>query len=218
MTDEKNIEIAVVDDHSLFRKGLVNLIQQINPRFKVISEASHGQELIDQLQAGLKVDLVVLDLDMPRLDGHDTCKILKRNFSDLGVLMLTMKDDETSLIRLLRAGVNGYLNKDVEPEELELALISIFENGFHYTDAMTGKLVNALKDPAKGKMPEINDQELKFIELAGTELTYKEIASKMNLSEKTIDGYRSRLFDKCEVKSRVGLVIFAVRNHLISIE
>ncbi len=218
MSEEKSIKIAVVDDHSLFRKGLVNLIQQINPRFTIIAQASHGQEFLDQLKDGLEPDMVVLDLDMPRLDGHATTRILKKDYPDLGVLMLTMKDDESSLIRLLRAGVNGFLSKDVEPEELEQAIISVFENGYHYTDAMTGKLVSALRDPKEGKIPELSDQEVKFLELACTELTYKEIAAEMILSEKTIDGYRSKLFDKLEVKSRIGLVLFAIRNHFISLD
>ncbi len=217
MNNSPHVKIAVVDDHSLFRKGLITLIKEINPQFEIVSEASNGQEFIDQLEAGLKVDLVVLDLEMPRLDGQQTTKYLKKAFPKIGILMLTMKDDESSLIRLLKSGVNGYLNKDVEPDVLEQAILSVYENGYHYTDAMTGKLVNALKDPQEGDFPKLSDQESKFLDLACSELTYKEIADRMCLSEKTIDGYRAKLFEKLEVKSRVGLVLYAVKNGLVSL-
>lgn len=218
MSSESIIKISVVDDHSLFRKGVVKLIEQVNPRFKVISEASHGQEFLAQLESKLQPNVVVLDLDMPRMDGLETTKILKEKYPEMGILMLTMKDDEESLIKLLKEGVNGYLNKDVDPQELERALISVVENGYHYTDIMTSKLVNALQKPNSGEKPKLNKQEVRFIKLACSELTYKEIAFEMCLSEKTIDGYRARLFEKLEVKSRVGIVLYAVKNQLISIQ
>lgn len=216
MSQKSSVKITVVDDHSLFRKGIVTLIQEINSRFKVVAEAGNGAELLDQLEAGLECDLIVLDLDMPIMDGLQTTQALKERFPKLGILMLTMKNDESSLIRLLKAGVNGYLTKDVEPDVLEKALLSIYEHGYYYTDALTGKLVQALQSDGSVQQS-LNDQELKFLELACSEMTYKEIADKMCLSEKTIDGCRAKLFDKLSVKSRVGLVLFAVKNELISL-
>ena len=214
MSSNSTIKIAVVDDHSLFRKGLVTLIHQVDSKFKVVMEAANGKEFLAQLAANPLPDLVVLDFDMPIMDGHETTKALKKDYPGLGILMLTIKDDENSLIRMLKAGVNGYLNKDVEPEELQAAIRSVYQNGFHYTDNLTGKLVHAIRFPDKDQGAKLSDQEMRFLELACSELTYKEIADQMCLSEKTIDGYRDVLFTKLNVKNRVGLVMYAIKNKI----
>lgn len=214
------INIAVVDDHNLFRKGLINLIQQVDPAFKVIAEAQNGREFLDQLQADNLPDIVIMDVSMPVLDGYKTTALLKEKYSNIGILALTMMDDEITLIRLLKAGVNGYLNKDIEPDELKTALFSIAENGYYYTEYVAGKLVNIIRNPFHNNetYTDLSEQELKFIELSCSEHTYKMIADKMCLSIKTIDGYRGKLFEKLQVKSRVGLVLYALKNNLISLD
>ena len=128
-----------------------------------------------------------------------------------------MLQDETTLIRMLKLGIKGYLGKDVEPAELKNALLSIHNKGFHYTDAFTGRLIAVLQsdgenDPAVSIM---NDRELTFLKMCCSEMTYKEIADKMCLSPKTIDGYRANLFEKLEAKSRVGLVLYAIKNGIV---
>lgn len=212
-----SIRIAVVDDHSLFRKGLINLIQAVDPNFQVELEAANGKELMQKLAPSELPDLVVLDYDMPLMNGYETTLALRKLSPDVRIMMLTMKNDEHTLIRMLRAGVNGYLSKDVEPEELKQAINGIHLHGFHYNDGITGTLIEAIRSPQDGQRSQLNDQEMRFLNLACSELTYREIADEMCLSEKTIDGYRSKLFDKLQVKSRVGLVIYAVKNELISI-
>lgn len=212
-----SIRIAVVDDHSLFRKGLINLIHAVDPQFKVELEAANGKELMQKLEDAETPDLVVLDYDMPIMNGYETTLALRKMAPQVRIMMLTMKNDEHTLIRMLRAGVNGYLSKDVEPEELKDAIYGIQKNGFHYTDGITGTLIEAIRSPQESPKTQLNDQEMRFLNLACSELTYREIADKMCLSEKTIDGYRAKLFDKLHVKSRVGLVIYAVKNELISI-
>lgn len=214
------IQIAVVDDHKLFRAGLINLVLSLGEEFHIQLQANHGKELLDALE---KIDrdenkslpdLIILDVDMPIMDGFETAEKLKEIYPQLKVLVLTMMQDETTLIRMLRLGIKGYLSKDVEPAELKQALMSIHQKGFHYTDAFTGRLIEVLKsdgtsDPAISMM---NDRELTFLKLCCSELTYKEIADQMCLSPKTIDGYRASLFEKLEAKSRVGLVLYAVKN------
>ena len=212
-----SLNIAVVDDHNLFRKGLINLIQTIDPDFKVVLEASNGQELLNNLNPNNLPSLVILDLDMPVMDGHDTTIELKKKYPNLSIIMLTMKNDEKSLIRMLKAGVNGYLNKDVEPDELKSAIHAVMHNGYHYTDSLTGILIKAVTENQQSEANSLNEQEIRFLDLACSEMTYKEIADKMCLSEKTIDGYRARLFEKLQVKSRVGLVLYAIKNQLIKL-
>lgn len=214
------IQIAVVDDHKLFRAGLINLVSSLGDEFQVQLQANHGQELMEILEkinadpSKQLPDLIILDVDMPIMDGFETAENLKMLYPDIKVLVLTMLQDEATLIRMLRLGIKGYLSKDVEPADLKNALLEIYHKGFHYTDAFTGRLIAVLQsdgetDPAVSIM---NDRELTFLKLCCSELTYKAIADEMCLSPKTIDGYRAALFEKLEAKSRVGLVLYAVKN------
>lgn len=219
-TSTNQISITVVDDHSLFRKGIINLIHQIDDKFRVINEASHGKEFLAQIKNDEIPDVVIMDVSMPIMDGFQTTKALRELNKKIGILALTMKDDETSLIRLLKAGVNGYLNKDVDPDQLKEALHSISSTGYYYTEEVAGKLVNVITHPELGTNEgvELTEQEMRFIELACSEHTYKMIADMMCLSIKTVDGYRARLFEKLNVKSRVGLVMYAYKHNLVAIE
>ncbi|MCJ8290876.1 MAG: response regulator transcription factor [Crocinitomicaceae bacterium] len=217
------IQIAIVDDHKLFRAGLINLVLSLGDEFQIQLQANHGQELLDILEK-IKTDpnkslpnLIILDVDMPIMDGFETAEHLKTLYPEIKILVLTMLQDETTLIRMLKLGIKGYLGKDVEPAELKNALLEIHNKGFHYTDAFTGRLIAVLQsdgenDPTVSLM---NDRELTFLKHCCSEMTYKEIAALMFLSPKTIDGYRASLFEKLEAKSRVGLVLYAIKNGIV---
>jgi len=217
-SEVKSISIAVVDDHHLFRSGLINLIQSFGDNYKVIMQANNGKEFTTALETAPQPDIVLMDLNMPVMDGFETAALMQKKFPKIKVLVITMVEDEKTMIRMLKLGIKGYLSKDVEPGELKKALDITAAKGFYYTDQVTGQLISeALEsgDPAKNT---INAKEMRFLELACSELTYKEIADQMHLSAKTIDGYRDSLFYKLEVKSRVGLVLYALRNHLVALK
>jgi DNA-binding NarL/FixJ family response regulator len=207
------VNIAVVDDHKLFRSGLINLIHSLDAGFVVSLEANHGKELLELLNPQALPDIVLLDANMPILNGYDTAAILQKEYPSLKVLVITMNNDEQSMIKMLKLGVRGYIGKDVEPEELKLALQHLMEKGYYYTDQLTGQLIQALHAPEKPVNDPLNlsEQELTFIRLACSEDTYAQIADKMFLSPKTIDGYRASVFEKLNVKSRVGLALYAVK-------
>ena len=213
------IHLGIVDDHKLFRRGLVKLIEHIDGPYQVMLEAGNGKELLQLLRSGTVPDVILLDLRMPIMDGLATTTIIKEEFKGIAILVLTMMEDEASLIKLIRAGVNGYLNKDVGPKDLETALSSIVEKGHFYSEKVTGKLVHAIQNPFFDVEQSLglNERELLFIKLACSEDTYDMIADKMCLSAKTIDGYRGRVFEKLNVKSRVGLVLFAIKAGLVPI-
>ena len=220
MTDLKSvINIAVVDDHGLYRSGLVNLIHSLGDEFQVTKQASNGKEFLEILDNSTLPNIVILDIDMPIMNGFETAEILAKKYPGLPVLVITMLEDEASLIRMLRIGVKGFLSKDVEPDELKLALLSISSKGYHYTDLMTGKLIQSLQnDPIPANSENnLSEKEIVFLEYCCTELTYKEIADKMCLSPKTIDGYRGVLFEKLNAKSRVGLVLHVIKNGIVSV-
>ena len=208
-----NSNVVLVDDHILLRNGLANLIQSFG-NYKVLFEANDGKAFINKLNQKLLPDLVLLDINMPEMDGYETCLWLKENHPDIKVLALSMYDNESSIIRMFKAGAKGYILKDCEPIELKRALESIITKGFYYSEMVTGSLIRTIneKDNNSKNILTLNDREITFLKYVCTELTYKEIADKMFLSPRTIDGYRDDLFQKLNIKTRVGLVMFALKN------
>ena len=219
MIENRPVLIAMVDDHILLRDALAKVINKFD-NCSVTMLASNGEELIENLKSGHLPDLVILDINMPVLDGYETTKYLRMHYPGIYVLILTMYDAEETLLRLLKAGARGLLKKDIHPGELNLAIQSVMKTGYFYSNN-TGKLVNLLKKEQPNIHPSIRlsltDNELTFLKLASTEKTYKEIAEEMNVSPRTVDNYRESLFIKLGVKSRVGLVIYAFKNGLISV-
>jgi two-component system invasion response regulator UvrY len=208
---ENQIHICLVDDHRLFRKGLAELIRLLDNRFKVVAEFDNGKQFLDGLDSlTQKPDLLILDVDMPVMNGFETLAAMQTRQIQIPTLIITMITDEEALIKMVRLGVRGYLNKDIDPGILKTAINSIFETGYHFTETLTGRLVAHLKDPHEAH--DLSARELDFIRWCCTELTYTEIAVKMHLSPKTIDGYRAKIFDRFELKSRVGLVLLAVKK------
>ena len=161
-----------------------------------------------------------MDLNMPEMDGYEAAKWLVKNRPDIKIVILTMFDSEIALIRLLQAGVQGFLKKDIHPTELKNALMTIAEGDYYYSNHSTVKLASLFKKDAFNHSNlerwMLNDREIEFLKMASTEMTYKEIAKAMNLSPRQIDSYRDGLFIKLDVKSRIGLVIYAVKNGIIT--
>lgn len=211
--------IALADDHILLRKGLASLVQNLG--YTVISEVDNGRELIDKLQAGAEPDLVLMDINMPVMDGYEATRWIKDNKPLIKVLALSMYDDENAIMKMLRSGARGYILKDSEPSELRLALDAVTQKGYYYSELVTGKLIHSINhsDDANGNVhtAKLNERELEFLKLACSELTYKEIAAEMHLSPRTIDGYRDALFEKLDIKTRTGLAIYAIKNGIVKI-
>ncbi|MEO7488590.1 MAG: response regulator transcription factor, partial [Ferruginibacter sp.] len=181
-------------------------------------------DLQQKISTNNQPDIILMDVNMPKMNGFDTVQWLNENYPLVKVLVISMIEKEESIVKMLKLGVKGYLSKDVEPNILAEALNSIMNKGFYYTDFITGKLVHALNNnndsDKKGADAKrlMNDREKEFLQYACSELTYNEIAAKMFVSPKTVDGYRNALFEKFNVKSRVGLVLFAIKHGLIEIE
>jgi two-component system, NarL family, invasion response regulator UvrY len=214
-------KIALADDHVLLRNGLANLLREFD--YDVLFEADNGEDFIKKIKSYGVPDLVLMDINMPVMDGYDTTSWLKKNLPQVKVLALSMYDDENAILRMLKSGAKGYILKDADPSELKSALSAILTKGFYYSELVTGKLIhtiNNLDNPEGSSVKDLfglNDKEIEFIKLTCTELTYKEIAEKMFLSPRTIDGYRDNIFEKLGLKSRVGLVLFAIKNGIVNI-
>jgi DNA-binding NarL/FixJ family response regulator len=218
---ERQIKIAMVDDHVLLRDALAVVINGFD-NCRVIQVASNGKELLEKMQPDYLPDLVILDLNMPEMDGFETAKYLRIHYPGIYVLVLTMYDSEISLLRMLQAGARGFLKKDIHPGELKLAIQSVMTSGYFYSHNSAGKLVNLFKkENGTNGPPErsgLSENELTFLRLASTDMTYKEIARLMEISPRTVDNYRDSLFIKLNVKSRVGLAIFAIKSGVVTLE
>ena len=212
--------IALADDHILLRNGLASLVQ--SQGYTVLFEADNGIDFIKKLNPALLPDIVLMDINMPEMDGYATTKWLTQHYPLVKVLALSMYDYETAIIRMLQCGAKGYILKDCEPLELQMAITSLFNNGFFYSELVTGKMLNAI-NRMENTGTEINipinftERETEFLQLLCTDLGYKEIANKMSLSPRTIDGYRDNLFYKLKIKTRTGLVIYAIKNQLVNV-
>lgn len=210
----KNICVALVDDHVLLRNGLAALVRNIG--HEVVIEAGDGHELISKLPAATMPDIVLMDINMSGMNGYETTSWLKQHLPAVKVLALSMYDDESAILRMLRCGARGYILKDSDTPELRAAIEAVISKGFYYTDMITGKLIHSIKSPAEeGSYKRsllLNERELEFLKLACSEMTYKQIADRMHLSPRTIDGYRDALFEKLNIKTRVGLAIYAIKQ------
>jgi DNA-binding NarL/FixJ family response regulator len=214
--------IAIVDDHTMFRKGLVMLIDLFHS-YKVMLDVANGKELIDRFNGAERLpDIVLLDIQMPEMDGYATAEWLRVNHPDIKVLALSTMDSDATIIKMIRHGARGFILKDAEPKELQLAFDEVIQKGYFYNDMLTRKVLQSLhRITADGSSMNIfvslTERELEFIKHACSEKSYAEIASEMFLSERTIDGYRDALFRKLQVGTRVGLVIYAIKNNIVKL-
>lgn len=209
------MKIALVDDHKLFRKGMRALLEEIDG-LEVIFEAANGQELLDHM-AEQQAEIILLDLEMPVMDGVTVLPKIQSAYPNAKVLILSMHQDDQFIVHLLEQGAHGYLLKDTELEELEDALESVRDNGFYFNDrtsrAMLSRLTRRQKiKPTFGHVEPLSDRETEVLKLICEEFTTSEIADKLFLSPRTIEGYRNRLLEKTGAKNTAGLVVFAARQ------
>jgi len=211
--------VIMADDHILIRNAIASLINTF-PGFNVIHLAGNGTELIQAIEEGIIPSIVILDLSMPKMDGYETAKWLNAKHPGIKIIILTIFDSEIAMIRLLNVGVKGFLKKDIHPNDLKQAMISIAQDGFYYSHEITGKLGILFKKNNENQTSIekaiLSDADINFMKLACSELTYKEIAIKMKITPRAIDNFRDMLFDKLNIKSRVGLAIYAYKNGLVS--
>ncbi len=207
------IKIALADDHNLFRKGVEEILEDFD-NMEVLYSVPNGRELIAKLAAApVLPDVCLLDINMPELNGFETAKMIKDKWPQIKLLAVSVYDTEFNIIGMLRAGAGGYLLKDAQPYALKNAIEQIYKNGFHHSELVTGRILHQLiSHPNKTNSAELNEKELQFLKLCCTEMTYREIADVMSVSPRTIDGYRDQLFEKLNIKSRTGLVIYALKS------
>lgn len=211
------IKIALIDDHALLRSGLASVITGFGD-YEVIFEADNGKHFIQQLATHACPDVVLLDITMPEMDGFETAAWIKENRPDVKILVLSMLDNDASIIRMLRNGARGYILKDSKPEVLRSSLHSIVHKGFCTNELVSGKMVHFINKGGDSKeVHTLNDKEIAFLKLCCSEKSYKEMADELGIAPRTVESLRSSLFDKLGTTSRVGLVLYAIRNGLFRV-
>jgi DNA-binding NarL/FixJ family response regulator len=208
-------KIGIVDDHRLIVRSLSLLIETFDG-FEVILEAFNGQELQSRLKTlNGPPEVMLVDVNMPVMNGPEITKWLKDHYPTMKIIALSVNAQEQAVIDMIRAGCCAYLLKDAQPSELEKALLEVAEQGYYNGD-FSNVNYRRLLQYEQNKIS-LTDREKTFLQLACSDLTYRQIADKMCLSERTIDGYRESLFQKLKVESRVGMALEAVRRELVSL-
>ena len=219
--NNNQITIARADDHTLFRKGLCTLIE-LFPRYKVLFDVSNGKEFIEKIAQFGPPQIALLDISMPEMDGFQTAALLKENYPEVKILALTTMDAESCIIKMIKHGARGYVMKYADPDELKLAFEEVMSIGYYYNDIITRKVMNAIhlidgNPDEAATLAKTTPREMEFLQLACSEKNYHRIAEEMFVSERTVDGYRDSLFKKFNVSSRVGLILYAIKNSLVTI-
>jgi DNA-binding NarL/FixJ family response regulator len=214
------IKVAITDDHNLFREGIRFLIEQMEG-IELIFETSSGTELMKKLETE-QPDILLLDLEMPDPDGIETVKIIRPEYPELGIIILTTYNDPKIMAYLMELGANSYLLKDTDPETLERCIRSVYYEGYYFTrevsEAMIkGLKVNARKKPTLKNQNTLSPREVEVLQLICQEYTAKEIADKLFISPRTAEGHRRHLIEKLGVKNTAGLIVRAIKEGLVEV-
>lgn len=213
----KQITIGIADDHQLFLKSLSLMFSSFN-NCEVVIEALNGKELQEKLKiAKILPDIILLDVNMPVQDGITTASWINENYPVIKMVALSMKDDDKSVISMIKAGCCSFLLKDIHPNELEKAIFEINNKGYYNADLSNINYRRLLLTEHSNESLNISEKEKIFLQYACTDMTYKQIASIMNVTTRTVDGYRENLFKKMKVESRVGLAMEAIRKRLVDL-
>ena len=211
------IRIVLADDHEIFRDGFRVMLKK-QPSVELVGEAPDGEELI-KLVEELQPDVVVTDIKMPKLDGIQATKILTKRFKDIGVVSLSMFDEENLIIDMLEAGAKGYLLKNAHKDEIIAAIQAVFQDQTYYCNNTSRKLTRMIAESSfnpnrRPVDPDFSERELKVIRFICQEFSNKEIALQLNLSVRTIEGYREKIQDKISARNTAGIVVYAIKNRI----
>lgn len=216
----KKISVVITDDHKLFRKGIAALLSDFDFVGEIL-EAANGVQLLKLLEiTDPRPDVILLDIRMPEMDGIEAQKRIRFLYPEIKIIILSMEDNENTVLHLVEEGVNGYLLKNADPDEMEFALSMVVREDFYFSSHMSELLVKNLARKKSDKYDisqELTVREINVLRLICKQNTAAEIADELNLSVRTIEGYRRKLLEKTKSKNQAGLVVFAIKNNLVSI-
>jgi two-component system response regulator DegU len=215
---KKKLNVYIADDHTLFRKAMVNLLQTFE-RIGSVKDAENGKDLLNLVRADLP-DVVIVDLQMPIMDGVEACEKIVGTYPDIKIIVLTMHDSEKYILHMMEMGVHAFLLKNTEPDELEKAIHAVVDKDFYHNDLVASVLRKNMRDRKGGERPVfkvnmLTDREEEILLLICQELTIREIGHKLSISENTARNHRVNIMEKLGVKNTVGLVKYAYETGII---
>ena len=214
---KKKINLAVVDDQQLFRRGIISLLKEFND-FNIMLEAPDGKVFLEEIRKK-QPDVVLLDIEMPVLDGVKTTEQVRMLYPDVKIIILTLHDEESFIVHLIEKGAHGFLLKNNEIETVVEAIHSVVETGYYFSDRVSRAMVKGLMH-SKMIVPSFNtvnltEREIEIIRLICKEYTNKEMSEELCLSIRTIDGHRKRIIEKIGARNTAGVVMYAMKNNLV---
>ena len=216
---KKPIKIAVVDDHVILRRGIISMFKEF-PEIQVVIEASDGEDLLQQLKKR-KADVILMDLEMPKMDGFETTEQVLKKYPETAIIVLTTHNEESFIRYLVAKGARGFILKDKDIEIVVDAIYSVLETGYYFNDRMSRALVKGLMVAntirPSFKKADLTEREIEIIKLIAKEYTAREIADKLFISQRTVDGHRERILEKTKTKNSVGIILYAMKNHLLEL-
>lgn len=214
------LRVAITDDHTLFRKSLGMLVNSFTD-MQVVLEAGNGSELLDKLQ-NTPADVLLLDLQMPEMDGFETAKRIKERHPDMKVLILTLMSETDIIDRVIKMGVNGYFTKNTPPQELENAIWNLSNDGFYFEDSLSTVINKILNDPEKETVTEdpinFTERELEIIKFTAEGFKAREIAEALFISPKTVNNHKQNIQNKYEFESMMTAILYCLNNRLIDVD
>jgi two-component system invasion response regulator UvrY len=215
--DAAPIYVAYAEDHKMVRETVIDFMEKLGG-IKFILQAENGKELIAKIEnSPIKPDVCLIDIVMPVMNGFDTVTGIKRTWDSIKVLVLSGYFSEEYLIKMILSEADGYLTKKSNPTDIHKAIIDVHETGMYNTELFTRQFVNQVRNKRKF-VPELTAKESQLLKLSIEDKTYEEIAAIMNLTAKSAEGHRIRLFQKLGVKTRAGLVMYAIRYGYVTID
>jgi two-component system, NarL family, response regulator DegU len=213
----KKLKLFIADDHTIFRKAMVNMLQGFE-RVEEVKDAENGKELLELMKFELP-DVAIIDLQMPVMDGVEASKKIISKYPKVKIVILTMVDSEQYIIHMVEMGVHAFLLKNTDPDELERAIYSVYENDFYNNKLVASALRRNLKNTSNKPSTirqELSDREKEIVLLVCQEFTNKEIGDKLNISDRTVETHKSRIMEKIGARSAIGIVKYAYETQLFS--
>jgi DNA-binding NarL/FixJ family response regulator len=217
MKRDKTYNLIIVDDHALFRNGL-KILLNAHESFNVVAEASNGIEFLNALEI-VPVDIVLMDISMPEMDGVEATKIALKNHPEMKIIALSMYGDEDYYFKMLEAGACGFLLKESEIDEVFTALFNVIEGKSYFSQMLLQNLITLIKNTSEKpeKIDDLSDREIDIISLICQGFCNNEIADKLLLSKRTVEKHRSNILFKTNSKNTAALVVYAIKNGLVNI-
>lgn len=213
------LKIAITDDHTLFRKSLGLLINNSFNNMEVLVEASNGKELLEKLETN-QVDIVLLDLQMPVMDGFETAQIIKKRYPHLKILILTLMDDLDTIAKILQLDIHGFFTKNTPPNELEQAIWNLESDGFYFEQSLHSLIAEVTVNqkftmPKTTEDPNFTETEFKIIHHTAQGLKAKEIADVLNISNRTVEVHKQNILKKNGFDSMMTVIAYCYHHKII---